>query len=86
VTAHRVEVRYDERIAGMSYGAAYDWFQHNEPGILLGGTIPGGLCLITGMLQPGDEQVIIDQFRRFFAQESGEKASAAAANSSLGCI
>jgi hypothetical protein len=55
----------------MSYGAAYDWFQHNEPAILLRGIVPGGLELTTSLLQPGDEQIIANQFRRFFAQSCG---------------
>lgn len=71
VAAHGVEVHFDERLAGMSYGAAYDWFQHNEPGILLGGILPDGLRLTTSMLQLGDEQIIADQFCRFFAQQCG---------------
>jgi L-seryl-tRNA(Ser) seleniumtransferase len=70
VEAHRVEVHYDERFTGMSYSAAYDWFQCNEPGILLGGILPDGLRLNTAMLQPGEEQTIVDQFRRLFAQQS----------------
>lgn len=66
VGAHRLHVLFEAKQAGMDYQAAYDWFQQNEPAILMGGVVAGGLSLSTGMLQPGDERVIVEQICWFF--------------------
>ena len=75
VASHHVQVLFDETLTGMSYSAAYNWFQDNEPAILLRCIVPGGLELTTSLLQTGEEHVIADQFRMFFAQSWGQDGS-----------
>ncbi len=62
----RVDFRFDPAFVGFSYGAAYEWFLHTDPAVLLGHANEG-LGVNTGALEDGDERIIAEKLRQFFS-------------------
>jgi L-seryl-tRNA(Ser) seleniumtransferase len=62
-----IHIGFPESMIGMTYAEAYDWFQAQDPPILMGGA-RDGISFATGVLQPGQENAIIAHFRRLLSK------------------